>query len=142
MNQHIAHRLVGYDATTERVAFERVIPDRTMPLVREIARVDADDPDAVGSYALSADQAHHIADIIGVAPPPRGIDFFLEPGTRTRSISRALPTGSVLRSPGRRLRRRVDLLHKGARLCGGGSGLSLRLRLQAAVRLAGAVAAG
>jgi hypothetical protein len=80
MNHHIAHRLVGYDATTERVAFERVIPDRTMPLVREIARVDADDPDAVGSYALSADQAHHIADIIGVPPPPRGIDFFLEPG--------------------------------------------------------------
>jgi hypothetical protein len=80
MNQHITHRLVGYHATTEHVAFERVIPARTMALVKDIARVDPDDPDAVGSYPLSADQAHHIADVIGEPPLPTNIDFFLEPG--------------------------------------------------------------
>ena len=79
MIRHVSHRLVGYDTRTERVAFEREIPDRNLPLVKDIARVDEDDPDAAGSYPLSADQAHHIADVIGAPSPPSNVDFFLEP---------------------------------------------------------------
>jgi hypothetical protein len=73
-----AHRLVGYDQQTESEKFELPIPERMFGELRTVVRLDYDDPDAVGCYELTDDQAHQIAIMVRRKNLPPGLDFFLE----------------------------------------------------------------
>jgi hypothetical protein len=77
MNQ-IAHSLVGYDRLSERVAEEFVVPDAVLPKAKELARVPADDPDAVMCYPLDVVGALGLADLIEARIDPERCDYFLE----------------------------------------------------------------
>jgi len=79
MTRDIVHRLVGYDAATERIAFQRDIPRGKLPIVKHLARVAQTDPDAVGAYPLSTAQARDVAGILGIDLPREHLCFFLEP---------------------------------------------------------------
>lgn len=74
-----AHRLIGYDRQTELEKFELAIPE---PVFREVSGVvsfDNDDPEALGCYELTDDEARRIADLVrrGMLLP-KGLAFFLE----------------------------------------------------------------
>jgi hypothetical protein len=75
----IIHRLTGYDRATELLTVEHEVPIQHFPRVRKIARVGADDPDAIGSYPLDRVQAQLIARVLGTKVDPGSCDFFLEP---------------------------------------------------------------
>ena len=71
------HRLVGYDRQTELEKFEVAIPQHVLEEVSSLVSFDEDDPDAVGCYELTKDQAHRIAIKVHESLPS-GLDFFLE----------------------------------------------------------------
>jgi hypothetical protein len=71
------HRLVGYDRQTELEKFEVAIPQRIFGEVSSVVPFDDDDPDAIGCYELTKDQAHQIAILVRKSLPT-GLDFFLE----------------------------------------------------------------
>ena len=71
------HRLVGYDRQTEFEKFEVAIPQRIFGEVSSVVSFDDDDPDAIGCYELTRDQAHRIAIMVRKSLPS-GLDFFLE----------------------------------------------------------------
>jgi hypothetical protein len=71
------HRLVGYDRQTELEKFEVTIPQHVFEEVSSLVSLDDDDPDAVGCYELTKDQAHRIATKVRKSLPS-GLDFFLE----------------------------------------------------------------
>jgi hypothetical protein len=73
-----SHRLVGYDRRTELEKFELPISERMFGEVRTVVRLDDDDPDAVGCYELTSDQARLIASMARRGNLPAGLDFFLE----------------------------------------------------------------
>lgn len=60
----IAHRLVGYDRKTQRVADEHNVPIDLLPKAKIIARVPDDDPDVAMCYALSKRQTHNLARLL------------------------------------------------------------------------------
>jgi hypothetical protein len=76
----IIHRLVGYDRQTDRMLVQFDIPVHLMPEVKKIARVPADDPDAVWSYPLTTAGARKIASLIGIELAAKDAEFFLEAG--------------------------------------------------------------
>jgi hypothetical protein len=71
------HRLVGYDRKTELEKFEVTIPPHIFEEVSSLVPIDDDDPDAIGCYELTKDQAHKIAIRVHKSLPS-GLDFFLE----------------------------------------------------------------
>jgi len=78
MTQDIVHRLVGYDRTTDRIAFQRDIPLGKLEIVKRIAHVEETDPEALGAYELSREEARDVAGILDIALPGN-MHFFLEP---------------------------------------------------------------
>ena len=72
------HSLVGYDRLTERVAEEFDVPNAVLPRAKELARVSADDPDAIGCYRLDAAAAHDLEDILKARIDTRRREYFLE----------------------------------------------------------------
>ena len=74
----ITHSLVGYDRRSERVADEFDVPDAVLPRAKELARVPADDPDAIMCYPLDASGARDLADILKARIDPERRDYFLE----------------------------------------------------------------
>ena len=74
----VTHSLVGYDRQTERIAEEFEVPDAVLPRAKELARVPADDPDAVMCYPLDALGARDLANILKAAIDPERRDYFLE----------------------------------------------------------------
>jgi hypothetical protein len=74
----ITHSLVGYDRLAERVAEEFDVPDAVLLRAQELARVPADDPDAIMCYPLDAGRAHDLADILKVSIDTEHCDYFLE----------------------------------------------------------------
>ena len=74
----VAHILVGYDRATERVAEEFDIPDTVLTKAKKLARVPADDPDAMMCYPLEAAKAHALADILGARIDTDRRDYFFE----------------------------------------------------------------
>jgi len=74
------HRLVGYDPATEFIAFEKDVPAHKLDMVKRIAHVASDDPDAVYCYELAPLEARDIANVSGFALPSEKLAFFLEPG--------------------------------------------------------------
>ena len=78
MSTSIFHRLVGYDQTTHRVAAEHDIPDHHLDLVKHVAGVAHDDPEAALCYRLNPDKVVEIATIIGIAIDAEACNFYLE----------------------------------------------------------------
>ena len=74
----VTHSLVGYDRISERVAEEFDVPDTVLPRAKELARVPADDPDAIMCYRLDASTAHNLADILNARIDAERCDYFLE----------------------------------------------------------------
>jgi hypothetical protein len=74
----LIHRLVGYDAKTDRMKIGFDIPDHLLPDAKQIAHVHEDDADAAWSYPLSSEQARRLATLIGVPLDGDGAEFFLE----------------------------------------------------------------
>jgi hypothetical protein len=74
----ITHRLVGYDRATGLVAVEYEIPVRHLEFAKQVARVGADDPDAVLCYRLDPPQARDLAGTIGQHIAGEALTFFLE----------------------------------------------------------------
>ncbi|WP_316168175.1 MULTISPECIES: hypothetical protein [unclassified Bradyrhizobium] len=75
------HRLVGYDRQTELEAFELPIPERIFQEVGALVHLDDDDPEGIGCYELTDQQARQIATMIRRQPLPTGLDFFIEAHT-------------------------------------------------------------
>jgi hypothetical protein len=73
-----AHRLVGYDRKSELEKFELLIPTRMFGEVKSRVGFDPDDPDGVGCYELTAQEAREIATLVHRPNLPNGLDFFLE----------------------------------------------------------------
>jgi hypothetical protein len=74
----VLHSLVGYDRLSEKVAEEFDVPDAVLPRARELARVPADDPEAVMCYALDAAAARDLADRLRARVDPERCEYFLE----------------------------------------------------------------
>ncbi len=74
----ITHILVGYDRRTERVAEEFHVPDALLPKAKELARVPAEDPDALMCYPLDASEAQDLADLMQARIDTDRRDYFLE----------------------------------------------------------------
>jgi|HubBroStandDraft_4_1064222.scaffolds.fasta_scaffold1772631_2 hypothetical protein len=79
MTDKMVHRLIGYDRETEELAWQHDIPEAKLTVVKKIAKVDANDSDAIGSYELTASQAREIAGIIQQPINTRKYIFYLEP---------------------------------------------------------------
>lgn len=76
--KRVMHSLVGYDRVTERVAEEFDVPHNVIPAARELARVPADDPDAVMCYPLDPRQAQDLAAILNATIDTGHCDYYLE----------------------------------------------------------------
>jgi hypothetical protein len=74
----ITHSLVGYDRVSERVTEEYDVSDAILPKAKELARVPADDPDAVMCYPLDASGARDLADVLKARIDLERRDYFLE----------------------------------------------------------------
>jgi len=74
----LTHSLVGYDRATQRVVDEYEVPDRVLARARELARVPADDPEAMMCYPLDASEARELADILKARIDTERRDYFLE----------------------------------------------------------------
>jgi hypothetical protein len=61
MSDSITHRLVEYDRISEGVAVEYELPDRFLEFAKKVAKVRADDPEAVRCRRLDDAQAHDLA---------------------------------------------------------------------------------
>jgi hypothetical protein len=77
----IEHYLAAYDQETENfLSFVTSVPAAYLPRAKEIARVKSTDPEAIGSYQLSKEQASRIAGLVGkTIESYDGAVFFLEP---------------------------------------------------------------
>lgn len=101
MTAAVEHRLVGYDKRTERVAVEHAIPVARMPVVKKIARVPRDDPQAVHCYALDRSQARDIAGELGVKLNLDRCDYFLEGFAPAQPVAGAAAAEAAPGSEGR-----------------------------------------
>jgi hypothetical protein len=84
---HVAHIIVGYDRTTEKVASEFEIFSFLDTLAQKIAEVDSDDADGVFTYPLSERQVTAFSFILGLITDRGRYDYFLEPSSRSESYS-------------------------------------------------------
>jgi hypothetical protein len=72
------YKLVGYDRETELLAVDHRLPAASVERAKVIAGTAAQ-PDIVGDWPLSPDQARGIAEIAGVTLDFDRYDWFLEP---------------------------------------------------------------
>lgn len=75
----VLHKLIGYDPTTEFIAFEKDVPAHKLDMVKRVAHVASDDPEAIYSYELTDYEARDVAGIVGFGLPSKDLKFFLEP---------------------------------------------------------------
>jgi len=74
----VTHRLVGYDKKTDRAKVRFDIADRLLDDAKRIAKVPADDPEAVWSYPLTPHQVRKLAQLLGADFDLGKSEFFLE----------------------------------------------------------------
>jgi hypothetical protein len=79
MKTKIRHQLTGYDRKTDVLAVEYDLDPDIFDRIRVIAEVDPQDPDAIGSYPLSASQLRAMTALLGRAFDDTRYAFFLEP---------------------------------------------------------------
>jgi hypothetical protein len=77
MRRDVIHQLVGYDPSTESLAFECDIPINLCVKVKTLLTPDNDDPEYVYSYPLQWSVAHDIMGIIGVRGA-QGLHYYVE----------------------------------------------------------------
>ena len=77
----VVHQIIGYDRRTECEVVNYDVPRAYLDFVKKLAGVESDDPDAVGSYPLTQNQAMTIIHVIGkhLVNDFDGIIYFLEP---------------------------------------------------------------
>ncbi len=75
----VAHRVVGYDRTTDRVAFEQNVPQFLDSLAQKVAEVGDDDPTAAFSYVLRDRQLTAFSFLLGLKVEGDRLEYFLEP---------------------------------------------------------------
>jgi hypothetical protein len=78
MTNIVTHRLVGYDRASGHVAVEHEVPGRFLELAKRLAKVGADDPQAVLCYRLDDLQARELAVAIGAQIDRNQLNFYLE----------------------------------------------------------------
>jgi hypothetical protein len=74
----VAHSLVGYDRVTACVVEEFDVSDAVLPRAKELARVPADDPEAMMCYPLDPSVARALADMLDARIDTERRDYFLE----------------------------------------------------------------
>jgi hypothetical protein len=74
----IEAKIVGFDRSSDLVAFELDVPNAVLEQVKKIAKVPASDPDLLGSYPLSQQQIAMIADAAHARIDPAQCKYFLE----------------------------------------------------------------
>jgi hypothetical protein len=74
----VTHSLVGYDRGSERVAEEVDVPAAVLAQAKKLARVPADDPDAIMCYPLDASAARSLARLLQTGVDIERRDYFLE----------------------------------------------------------------
>jgi hypothetical protein len=81
----IVHQVIGYDRVTEREVVSYDVPRACLNYVKAIAGVTSDDPDAVGSYPLTKNQALMIGRAIEqhLSDDVDRLIYFLEPYEET-----------------------------------------------------------
>jgi hypothetical protein len=84
----VIHRLVGCDRQTDRMKLRFEIPEHLMPEAKKIAKVPADDREAVWSYPLTETKARSLARLIGAEAEFAGAEFYLEAFAEPPSASR------------------------------------------------------
>ena len=84
---HVAHSIVGYDRTSERVVCEFEVLSFLDTLAQKIAEVDSDDPDGVFTYPLSERQVAAFSFILGLVADQVRCDYFLEPSSLNETYS-------------------------------------------------------
>lgn len=87
MTETITHRLIGYDRASGHVGVEYDVPDQLLDLAKGIAKVGADDPEAVLCYKLDDLQAHELAAAIGANIDCQQLNFYLEGFARSAPIT-------------------------------------------------------
>ena len=75
----VAHRIVAYDRSTERTAFEQNVPQFLDSLAQKVAGVEGDDPTAAFSYVLGDQQLTAFSFLLGLKVEPDRLEYFLEP---------------------------------------------------------------
>jgi hypothetical protein len=78
MTDIITHRLVGYDRVSGSMAVEYDVPNRFLEFAKRVAKVGADDPQAVLCYGLDDLQARDLAVAIGAKIDGDQLNFYLE----------------------------------------------------------------
>lgn len=73
------HWLVGYDQKTEFAVYAEPVPSGLMDRIKSLVAFDDDDPEGIGCYELTAEEAEEVAHLFNDgAALPDGLDFFLE----------------------------------------------------------------
>ena len=75
----VVHRLTGYDKKTEQLAMEHDIPETKLKYAKDVAGVEYEDMDAIGSYPLNISQTKAIAKLVGLIINVDRYYWFLEP---------------------------------------------------------------
>ncbi|HUN39247.1 MAG TPA: hypothetical protein VMU81_03040 [Acetobacteraceae bacterium] len=73
------HRIVAYDRSTDRVAFEADVPALLAPVVFGIAGVAREDPTGAFSYSLDTQQVSAFASLLHFKATTDRLEYFLEP---------------------------------------------------------------
>ena len=79
MNTRIAHQLIGSIAISRLLAVEYEIDPAIFEKIKEIANVDPNDREAIGSYPLTLSQLRAIGTLLGQEFDNNVYAFFLEP---------------------------------------------------------------
>ncbi len=75
---HVAHRITGYSRTSDALVEQHPVPPQMLEMVKGIAQVRSDDPEAVWSYPLSDREARHLAQIMSLVLDTGQNEYFLE----------------------------------------------------------------
>jgi hypothetical protein len=78
MTMDVEVSIVGYDRQTERLAVEHPVPPAAVTAAMLIANVPPTDPDLIGAYPLTEEQARQIAEVANISIEPAQFDYFLE----------------------------------------------------------------
>jgi hypothetical protein len=88
MSNAIGHQLTGYERKTDVLVVERDIDPAMFERIKAIANIGPDDPDAIGSYPLSAGQIRAISALLGTEFDNDRCEFFVEPVAAPRARAR------------------------------------------------------
>jgi hypothetical protein len=74
----IVLQLAGYDKNTDLISVYYQVPPSVVDYVKQIAAVDANDPDVLGSYPVNDVMASKIAAEIKTPINPKLYNYFIE----------------------------------------------------------------